>query len=140
MLRKDYLVRQFEEFGKFMAIILGFRQQLQWTEHEEKIREALKQFTALEILVIEDLPNDQFFERLNQNGQLNDEQLKMVADLLFEKSYYYLNQNESIHAHNVLSKAGIVYKYITEAGTGTSFDLDTHFKLKNIETILKQID
>lgn len=140
MIRKDYLVRQFEDFGKFMAIILGFRQQGQWSEHETKIKETLKQFTALEILSIEDLPNEAFFEQLQQKIKLNDDQLRITADLLYEKAYYYLQLNEWINAHNVLHKAEILYKYIIDINQSSSFDLDMNFKLRNIENLLKQME
>jgi hypothetical protein len=140
MLRKDYLVRQFEDFGKFMAIILGFRQQGKWIEHEEKVKETLKQFTALELLAIEDLSNDVFFEQLQQKVKLSDDQLRITADLLYEKAHYYLENNEWINAHNVLHKAEILFKYIIDVTQGNSFDLDVNFKLRNIKNLLKQIE
>ncbi|MDI9339010.1 MAG: hypothetical protein QM534_00460 [Sediminibacterium sp.] len=138
MIRKDYLIRQFEEFGKFMAIILGFRQQLKWQEHEEKVREALRQFTALELLTIEDLPNDQFFDNLFGAGTLSDEHIKITADLLFEKSHYYLHHQQTINAHNVLQKAAILYRYLTQAVTMNNYNLDAHFKLNSVERMLEQ--
>ncbi len=140
MIRKDYLVKQFEEFGKFMAIILGFRQNERWLEHEQKVLEAMKQFTALELLSIEDLPNEQFFEHLRSKAPLNEDQLKITADLLFEKAHYYLHQNENINASNALQKANILYRHLVQTGSGINFSLDNHFKLSSIERILAQLD
>ena len=55
MLKKDLILRQLEEFGKVMAVILSFKKVKDWDNFEKEIREAALKFTTFEIDNVESL-------------------------------------------------------------------------------------
>lgn len=136
MYKRDYLVKQFEEFGKVMAILLGLKRDGNSSELSELINESVKKYTSIEIDFVETINNEQLISALTTEKKLNDEQLKMLADLLFEKADYYSNaqqnSNSDINANNCYKKSRIIYLFLKEHATLT-YSLDMHYKLELIE-------
>lgn len=130
MLKRDYLVKQFEEFGKVMAVLLGLKKDGFYTELNDTIDEALRKYSSLEINYVESISNENLIETLTQDKKLNDEQLKMLADLMFEKGEYYtsVNSPEEV-ANNCYKKAHIIYLFLKENAT-LNYSLDMHYKIE----------
>ncbi len=130
MLKRDYLVKQFEEFGKVMAVLLGLKKDGFYTELNDTIDEALRKYSSLEINYVESISNENLIETLPQDKKLNDEQLKMLADLMFEKGEYYtsVNSPEEV-ANNCYKKAHIIYLFLKENAT-LNYSLDMHYKIE----------
>lgn len=129
MLKRDYLVKQFEEFGKVMAIILGLKRDGLFPELENQINEATKKYTSTEIKFVEELANDSLLEELLQEKKLNDDQLKMLGDLLFEKAEYYIKSNfADVFSINCYKKAFLIYSFLKVHAT-INYPLDMHYKI-----------
>ena len=130
MLKRDYLVKQFEEFGKVMAVLLGLKKDGLYPELTDAIDDALRKYTALEIIYVESISNENLIETLTQDKKLNDEQLKMLADLMFEKGEYYtsVNSPEEVY-NNCYKKANIIYLFLKEHAT-LNYSLDMHYKIE----------
>lgn len=136
MLKRDYLVKQFEEFGKVMAILLGLKKDRLFPELSDAIDESLKKYTTLEIKYVESISNESLIETLTQEKKLNDEQLKMLADLVYEKGEYYSSINSTEEAStNCYKKAYFIYLFLKENAT-LNYSLDMHYKLE----ILKKME
>lgn len=133
MLKRDYLVKQFEEFGKVMAVLLGLKKDGLFPESSNTIEGALKKYTALEIKYVESIANDNLIETLTHEKKLNDEQLKMLADLMYEKGEYYslINSPENTSS-NCYKKAFLIYLFLKENAT-LNYSLDMHYKLEILE-------
>jgi hypothetical protein len=133
MLKRDYLVKQFEEFGKVMAVLLGLKKDGLFPELSDSIEEALKKYTSLEIKYVESISNEILIETLTQEKKLNDEQLKMLADLMYEKGEYYslINSLENTSS-NCYKKAFLIYLFLKENAT-LNYSLDMHYKLEILE-------
>ena len=130
MLKRDYLVKQFEEFGKVMAILLGLKKDEKFTELSNLINESLKKYTALEIEYVESLENENFISILTQEKKLNDEQLKILADLLFEKgSHYFATNSTETQFNNCYKKSFLIYSFLKNHAT-LNYSLDMHYKLE----------
>lgn len=131
MHKRDYLVKQFEEFGKVMAILLGLKRDEKYSELSELINESVKKYTPFEIEYVESLLDEKLIDTLIIEKKLNDEQLKMLADLLFEKAEYYSNtqQNSDLNAINCYKKSHLIYLFLKEHATLT-YSLDMHYKLE----------
>ncbi len=133
MYKRDYLVKQFEEFGKVMAILLGLKRDGNSSELSELINESVKKYTSIEIDFVETINNEQLISALTTEKKLNDEQLKMLADLLFEKADYYSNTQQTsksdINANNCYKKSRIIYLFLKDNATLT-YSLDMHYKLE----------
>ena len=138
MLRKDYIVRQFEEFGKFLGIVFGLKTNRQFTELEELINTSALKFTGIEIETAEDLPDENLIDTLTGNHQLKEPGLKMLADLLYEKGMAYNKQFKEEKANNALRKALIIFEFIKENSLEIDFSLDMHFKITSLRQILNK--
>ncbi len=129
MLKRDYLVKQFEEFGKVMAVILGLKRDGYFPELLNEIEKSLQKYTTLEIEFVESLPNKSLIETLTQEKKLNDEQLKILADLIYEKAEYYLSTNSPKESStNCYKKAYLIYLFLKNNAT-LNYSLDMHYKL-----------
>lgn len=138
MLRKDYIVRQFEEFGKFLAIVMGLRTDSKFTEMEELINSSALKFTAIEIETAEQLSNENLVETLTQKHQLKEANLKMLGDLLYEKGMSYTKQFQDEKAENAFKKALIIFEFIKENSLEIDFSLDMHFKINSVKQLLSK--
>lgn len=138
MLRKDYIVRQFEEFGKFLAIVMGFRTDSKFTEMEELISSSALKFTHIELETAEALSNDNLIDALVQKHGLKEANLKMLADLLYEKGMSYSKQLRDDQAENAFRKALTIFEYIQANSLEIDFSLDMHFKINTLKQVLNR--
>jgi hypothetical protein len=129
MHKRDYLVKQFEEFGKVMAVIFGLKKDGNYPDFLSLIDESAKKYTQTEIVYVESLNDDNLIECLTTDKKLNDEQLKMLADLLYEKAEYYLAQSSEIEAINCYKKSYSVYLFL-KANATLTYSLDMHYKIE----------
>lgn len=130
MLKRDYLVKQFEEFGKVMAILLGLKRDAKFSELEELINTTAQKYTATEISFVETISDELLLQTLIEDKKLSDEQLKMLGDLLFEKAEYYLRSEiSSTQADQCYKKAFLLYSFLKTQAT-LSYSLDMHYKLE----------
>ncbi len=130
MLRKDYILRQLEEFGKVMAVILGFKKQLNWEEFEKEIHNAALKFTSLEIDKVERLSAEDFEKDVFNNPALTLDQLKILADLLFEKLSLHAQNNDEEKYNALKIKCLNLYQFIKNNHTENEFDMNVHYKLE----------
>ena len=133
MLKRDYLVKQFEEFGKVMAVLLGLKRDGKFSELSSLIVDSAIKYTSTEIDFVETLKNDELVSILTEEKKLSDEQLKMLADLLFEKaSYYSTNNSDELQSDNCYKKSYLLYSFLKEHAT-LNYSLDMHYKLEILE-------
>ena len=138
MFRKDYIVRQFEEFGKFLAIVFGLKTDAKFTELEELINASALKFTNIEIKIAEQLPNKDLVQLLIENYELKEANLKMLADLLYEKGIGYSKLFKEDEAENAFTKALIIFEYIQQNSMEIDFSLDMHFKINSLKQMLNR--
>ena len=133
MHKRDYLVKQFEEFGKVMAVLLGLKKDGDFPELLKQIEESAKKFTSTEINFAETLDDTKLLDVLIVTKELNVEQMKMLADLLYEKAEYHLkaqrNQTFEDDAVNCYKKAYIIYQFLKERAT-LPYSLNMHYKIE----------
>jgi hypothetical protein len=137
MLRKDYIVRQFEEFGKFIALVFSLKKDNKHDEIGKLLDEAALKFTSSQLEDLENVSDEKLLQIVS-GGTFKDEQLKMLGDLLYEKGLNYTSLIKPDESKNALGKALIIYNYIKSNALETDFSLDMHFKMKAIEQLLKQ--
>ena len=130
MLRKDLLVRQLEEFGKVMAVILGFKKQNDWDKFEKEIHDAALKFTSLEINDVEKLDEVEFENQVLNSPTLLLDQKKILADLLFEKLNFYAEKNEEENYLALKAKCLKLYQHIQNNHTDNEFDMNVYYKLE----------
>ena len=133
MLRKDFIIRQIEEFGKVLALIIGYKKQNEWTKFEEEIKNAIQKFSSLEMNEIENLNIDFFVSEIINREGLSLDQKKIIANLMYEKLYFYLFKNENENYSQLKAKCLLLYLHLNENFTTNEFDLDVHYKLSMLQ-------
>jgi hypothetical protein len=134
MLKKDYILRLYDEFGKVMAVILSLKKDGDWERFEKEIRNALFRFTSLEINDVQEL-NAENFSKTVLNGNISSERQKILADLLFEKLNYYVAIDDRGNYLNLKNKCSMLYSHLLENATQNEFDLDVHYKLEFLKRV-----
>ncbi len=130
MLKKDYIQRQFEEFGRVLAMMLTLKKNSDWEKLKEEIKAATETFSSLNIDVIEKLGLEEFQNSILYQNKLTQEQQKILARLLFEKMELYLAQNNKSKADDLKEKCLTLYQYLLDNFTTNEYDLDVHYKLE----------
>ncbi|MBP7808400.1 MAG: hypothetical protein KA163_03845 [Bacteroidia bacterium] len=138
MFRKDYIMRQYEEFGKFLAIVLGYKADSKFIEMEELINTSAFKYTNIEVEIAEKLPNKDFIQLLTENYELKEANLKMLGDLLYEKGIGYSKQLKEKEAENAFQKTLLIFEFIKENSLESDFSLDMHFKMNSLKQMLNK--
>lgn len=133
MLRKDLIVRQLEEFGKVMAVILGYKKQNEWDKFEKEIEAATEKFTNLEIKTIESLTITDFEKEVLNHPTLLLDQKKILADLLFEKLNFYAQNNNEEKYKSLKTKCLSLYQHLQNNHTENEFDMNVYYKLEMLK-------
>lgn len=129
MHKKDYIQSQLEEFGKVLALILGFKNLKDWDAFEKEIQEAAQKFTSLDVDAIENLSAESFDSEIVMSEKLSHDQKKIIATLLFEKLNLYLLKNETARCKQSKTKCIALYQHLRDNFSQNQFDLDVHYKL-----------
>lgn len=135
MLRKDFIVRQLEEFGKVMAVIFGLKKDKDWLNYQNEINNAALKFTSFEIDYVEKLTQTDFEEEIINHANLTPEQHHILADLLFEKLNYYLSIEDVVKSEDLKEKCKKLYFLLQNNQTQNEFNLDVHYKLSFLEKV-----
>jgi hypothetical protein len=135
MLRKDYIMRYFEDFGKVLAAILTLKKNQDWEKFEREISEASQKFTSLEIMQVEQFNDEDFIAKVINSESLTLEQKKILAILLFEKMNYYLSIEKSEDFMKLKRRCLNLYQDIRDNFTENEFDLDVHYKIEYLNTM-----
>lgn len=134
-LRKDYIQRQFEEFGKVLAQLLSYKHQRDWDKFEKEISEAMQKFTDLDINAIEELSTENFESKILLTEALQFDQKKILGTLLFEKMLYYIETGHEEKQHALRTKCQALYNYLQLNFTENQFDLDVYYKLSFLNKV-----
>ena len=134
MLRKDYIVRQLEEFGKVMAVILNLKKDHNWDKFEYEINSAVLKFTQLEITQLENIDTLNFKKEVILNSNLSHDQLLILADLLYEKMNFYAEIEQEEKYNNLKQKCLTLYKYLQTNFTENEFNMNVYYKLEILKT------
>jgi len=129
MLKKDFIVRQLEEFGKVMAVIFGLKKDKDWLNYQNEINNASLKFTSYEINYVEGISQNDFDKEIINHSTLTPEQHHILADLLFEKLNYYLTIEDAVKSEDIKQKCKKLYLLLQSNQTQNEFNLDVHYKL-----------
>jgi hypothetical protein len=135
MIKKDYLMRKFEDFGKALAILFQMKRDQEWEKFDKEISEIAKKFTSLELKNVELLDDMDFANDILQREGFEQENKMMLAALLFEKMTYYLETDEQNNYLNLKNKCLKLYEHIRDNFTENEFNLDVYYKIEFLKKI-----
>jgi len=136
MASRDYLIRQFEEMGLFLAILLRrifkMKEENQQEQMASAVREELIQQLKLDIDQVIMLENEEFLMLIKTYFTSND-QLEKLADIL-----KVLGQNSgqslSLTHANYLRKSLFLFAHLQE--TSSSFSFERREKILELQELL----
>lgn len=133
MMRRDYIVKNIEEFGRVLSEMLRLRKNRRLNDLEDQIRKASMQFTAFEIDHVEEMSEDDYRKEVIERADMTYVRKRMLADLLFERMHYYLLSGEDEKSANAAWKSYQLYNDLHLNGTN-AFDLEVHYRLEYLKT------
>lgn len=136
MLRKDYIQRQFEEFGKVLATILGYKQKGDITNFELEIDKAVKTFTGFEITDLLNMTDESFKELIKASQHLKPDQVKTLADLLYERSFVFDAANNQQQLITTLERSYFLYQWYAGNLTTNEFNIEVNYRMSLIHKII----
>jgi|GEM_PF-1764811 len=114
MEQKDYLMRYFEQLGIVLAALLGFRKKRDGKGGLQAINGALKEMIGLDSQAINAIPEDQLVSELTGNSNLLPDQVKFIAEMLFQEAEFYGMDNMQEEAMHRYRKAYRLHRYIDD--------------------------
>ena len=139
MYKKDYLQRQFEEFGMVMAVLFGLRKNKDHEKYSREFALIFEKYTDLISDEFETLTQQYFLKQVSAHFGSNTEKLHVLADLLYEKLNYYLETDEIEKAKTLHLKCTYLYTLLQENLSENEFNLDIHYRLNVLEKLEKSL-
>ncbi len=137
MASRDYLIRQIEEMGLFLAIllrrILKMKEENQLEQMEAAVREELMQELKLDIDQIIVLENEDFIQAIKVHLTTED-QLERLADILMVLGKENLKSYLPTKA-NYLQKSLFLFVYLQE--NSSVFSYERREKIQEIQEALR---
>lgn len=122
MIRKDYILHMVEEFAKFLAAIIGLKNEGKYSDALKKIDTVYTGLIDLDPIVLKSVTPEEMITFLQNEQKYSNQYLKIIAELLFEEGQIYIESGDPVSARNVLEKAKVLINYLSENETTFSFD------------------
>ena len=134
---RDYLIRQFEEMGFFLASlirrILKMKEENQQEQMESAVREELIQELKLDIEQIIMLENEEFLSIIKITFT-SDDQLEKLADIL-KILGQEIGHSFTLTKANYLRKSLFLYEYLQ--GSSSNFSYERKVKIQELQDIIR---
>lgn len=134
MIRKDYILRMVEEFAKFLAKIVGLKQEGKFNEALKKIDDVYQGMIDLDPAVLKSIGADELLDFLQNEKKYNNIYIKIIAELLFEEGQIYIESGDPVSGRNVLEKAKVLINFLME--NDSTFSFDWYEKISAIDRVL----
>jgi hypothetical protein len=137
MASRDYLIRQIEEMGIFLSIllrrILKLKDEKQEGQMESAVKETLFQELKLDIDQVVMLDDQDFLEAVRKNFT-SDEQLEKLADIL-KVLGQEIEISFTLNKVNYLRKALFLFNYLQESSM--NFSYERKLKMEELQEVLR---
>ena len=134
MIRKDYILRMVEEFAKFLAAIVGLKNEGKYNEALKKIDTVYTGLIDIDPIILKSLSPEEMITFLKNEDKYSNQYLKIIAELLFEEGQIYVESGDPVSARNVLVKAKMLINYLSE--NDSTFSFDWYEKISIIDSLL----
>lgn len=122
-----------------LALLIRMKRSLNWEEFEKESETISLNFTTLKLDETEALSEEEFFTSVINNEQIELEQKKMLAALLYEKLEYYTVAFKEDNYRNTLLKCLCAYSFLNANQTENEFNLEVHYRLEQLKKFAAQI-
>jgi hypothetical protein len=112
MIRKDYLLRYFEELGQVLAKLMGFKEKGDFMGGLELLNETFSSMLHINSGDLNRISSDKLVSYLTDDLQFTLTQVSLVAELLFQEAELYNQLAKQEDANSRYRKVLILYNYI----------------------------
>jgi hypothetical protein len=103
MYQKDFILRIIEDFFRFLSIILKLKEEKDYTQAFEVIRETSEKLLKIDVIALSEDEDD--FNNFLTNTPNQPEKLEILAELLKIKAEIHLELNQVFSAINAFEKS-----------------------------------
>lgn len=139
MYKKDYLQRQFEDFGKVMAVLFGLRKGKDHENYTKELNLAFEEYTTFYSKELETMSLETFQDQVESQFGTKPDGVKLLADLLYEQLHFTLEMEENEKARNLHAKCKYLYTWLHKHLSENEFHLDIHYRLSVLNTLGDQL-
>lgn len=125
-----------DEFGKFLAAIVGLKREGKFDDALDKVDGLYRGMLDLDPKVLKSLDKEEVLDYLQKEKEYTNQYLKLIAELLFEEGQIYHEIGDPISAQNVLEKAKVLINYLMDSDT--TFSFDWYEKIAVVDKILSR--
>ena len=111
-----------EEFGIFLAAIIGLKKGGKYDEALERVNQIYSGMIDIDPTLVKSIDSSELLEFLQNEKGYDNHYIKMLAELLFEEGQIYFSQGDPVIGQNVLEKSKILINYLMESDKTFSFD------------------
>ena len=122
MIRKDYILRYFDELAKVLAVVLQLKNDFKPKEAESLVNDFANNHLGIDLDEIIQIDSNQLISYLIKEKAFTLDHFKLLEDLLYHK--YLLNTNNEKLKICTLE----VFQYLTKVDTDYSFNRITRIK------------
>jgi hypothetical protein len=112
MLSDDYLVRRIMQFAMVMARIFGLKKAGDYPEALQEIDQSLEQLLGMNIELIKIMDEESVHRILTQNGQMDLEKLRLIAELYYAEGEIFFLQNNRLQSEDSYLRSLNQYLYL----------------------------
>jgi hypothetical protein len=111
---KDFLMRYLNQLGVVIAKLLGLKEQGKFQEANQVIENSLLDFGLKMPEVYLNIDQAELLSKLKTRDDLNDGQMKVLAELLFQKGEIERGLSNTEIDNQYYSRALILLEYLTD--------------------------
>jgi hypothetical protein len=134
MIRRDYLMRQVEDFAKVMGKILGLKSKGEYSKANEVISVAYNDLLNISDQVLNETRAEDLVEELTNKHHLQKEQINIIAELLFHEGEIAELESRLDESHEIYLKSLSLFEHLNKEETTYNIE-----RIGRIKTLISKL-
>ncbi len=134
MEQRDFILKQIEQLGEVLAILMGFKQADKPDDGLKYVEYVWDNMLDATFMMLRENPVDQYYTMLTNQNRLSLEELKIAAELLYYEGELHGMKNNMIKARIAYYRALKLYEYLLK--NDTLYDMSIAAKVERIKSFL----
>jgi len=134
MEQRDFILKQIEQLGEVLAILMGYKQADRPDDGLKYVEYVWDHMLDDNFMMLKETPEDQYSMMLTSQNRLSLEELKIAAELLYHEGELHGMKNNMTKARIAYFRALRLYEYLLK--NDTLYDLSIAVKVEKIKSIL----
>ncbi len=139
MEQRDYLMRQIEQLGEVLAVmlgrLLGIKQKGDASLGLEELRQIYKSELDLDVEELIKIPKEEIVESFLKKNKLMVQHLEKIAELLQVTGENLISYDRVKDGNNILGKSLYILEYLQT--TSKVYSMNRVMKIENLKQMLK---